>query len=76
MEISGEKIKEGEKKTFFLKGWIYSLMTNPCGEKTAVQMQDDPLSEFPGSVNLRADGSLKPQKRERGFKSLKMANCM
>lgn len=51
-------------------------MTNPCGEKTAVQMQDDPLSEFSGSVNLRADGSLKPQKRERGFKSLKMANCM
>lgn len=51
-------------------------MTNPCGEKTAVQMQDDPLSEFSRSVHLRADGSLKPQRRERGFSSLKMPNCM
>lgn len=42
-------------------------MTNPCSEKTAVQMQGDPLSEFSRSVHLRADGSLKPQKRERGF---------
>lgn len=42
-------------------------MTNPSSEKTAVQMQDDPLSEFSGSVHLRADGSLKPQKRERRF---------
>lgn len=40
-------------------------MTNPSSEKTAVQMQDDPLSEFAGSVHLRADGSLKPQKRKK-----------
>lgn len=40
-------------------------MTNPHGEKTAVQMQDDPLSEFSPSVHLRADGSLKPQRRKR-----------
>lgn len=29
-------------------------MTNPWNEKTAVQMQDDPLSEFSRSVHLRA----------------------
>lgn len=51
-------------------------MTNPRREKTAVQTRDDPLSEFSRSVNLRADGSLKPQKRERGFRSLKVPNCM
>lgn len=42
-------------------------MTNPSSEKTAVQTQDDPLSEFSASAHLRADGSLKPQKRERRF---------
>lgn len=40
-------------------------MTNPRGEKTAVQMQDDPLGEFSPSVHLRADGSPKPQRRKR-----------
>lgn len=40
-------------------------MTNPRGVKTAVQMQDDPLSEFSASVHLCADGSLKPQRRKR-----------
>lgn len=32
-------------------------MTNPHREKTAVQMQDDPLSEFSSCVHLRADRS-------------------
>lgn len=40
-------------------------MTNPRGEKTAVQMQDDPLGEFFPSVHLRADGSPKAQRRKR-----------
>lgn len=40
-------------------------MTNPCRVKTAVQMQDDPLSEFSAIAHLCADGSLKPQKRKR-----------
>lgn len=40
-------------------------MTNPCREKTAVQMQDDPLSEFSPSVHLSADGSPRPQRRKR-----------
>lgn len=40
-------------------------MTNPRREKTAVQMQDDPLSEFSPSVHLSADGSPRPQRRKR-----------
>lgn len=40
-------------------------MTNPRGVKTAVQMQDDPLSKFSASAHLCADGTLKPQRRKR-----------
>lgn len=40
-------------------------MTNPGGVKTAVQRQDDPLSEFIAGIHLCADGSLKPQRRKR-----------
>lgn len=43
-------------------------------EKTAVQMQDDPLSEFSASIHLRADGKLKITKED--FSLLKMPNCM
>lgn len=76
VEISSRGIKRRKNFLSFFLSRTYSLMTNPRGEKTAVQMQDDPLSEFSWSVHLRSDGSLKPQRRERGFHSLKVPNCM
>lgn len=51
-------------------------MTNPCSDKTAVQMQDDPLSEFSGSVHMRADGSQNHKREKEDFSLLKMPNFM